>query len=413
MSEAGAMIRNAFGVGYDDPRARRASRNFRLRNELIAAPTARPLEGVPMSTERRSTTTSGEISGASSNQGDMRSSTRVRRSISDSNEAWGALLAFAASRHGAFSRSHARNLDVSDKMLCGAVRARRVDRVSRSAFRVAGSAPTWEQRLVIACDVLGHNAHASRRSAAALNGFERFERTIVEVTADQHVSTLHRGAIVHRTSLWVPDDLMNVNGIPCTDPIRTFIDLGAVLSERRHEEVLDAAERDDLFTREALERRLTEIRVQGRNGVGYTRRLLENRPARGHNPTNAFERKFLRLIERAGLPRPECQVPIVRADGRIAWIDFCWIDLLFGVESDGHIAHATRAQRRHDAQRDRALLERDFEIVRYTWDEVDTEPDEVVRSLARHLDRRATMVAQRRIVVPDDLKIAMRDRRIA
>ncbi len=337
----------------------------------------------------------------------------VRRPWAETTQAWSELFAFAASRHGAFSREHARRFGVTDQMLRSAVRSRRLQRAGLRAFRIAGSPPTWEQRLVVACDAVGHNAHASRRSAAALHRFDRFERTLVEVTADQHVATLHRGEIVHRTSLWVPDDLTIVEGISCTDPIRTFIDLGAVLSERRHEEVLDAAERDDLFTRDALEQRLSEIRVQGRNGVGYTARLLENRPARGRNPTNAFERKFLRLIERSGLPRPECQVPIVRADGRIAWIDFCWIDLLFGVESDGHVAHATRAQRRHDAQRDRALLERDFEIVRYTWDEVDTEPDEVLRSLARHLDRRATMVAQGRVIVSDTLKTAMLERRIA
>ena len=334
------------------------------------------------------------------------------RDAVDPIEAWSLLLAFASTRHGAFARIHAHQCFVSNKMLRLAVTQRRVQFLGRNAFRVAGSAPSWQQRLVIACDALSHSALASRRSAAALEGFAGFERRIVEVTTDQHRSMRRPGVIVHRTSLWVPDDRATVDGVPCTDPIRTFIDLGAILTPSRHEEVLDAAERDGFFTREALEDRLERIRVQGRNGVGYTARLLEVRAPQGRNPTNAFERKFLRLVERAGLPLPECQVPVRRPDGSIAWIDFLWIDVLFGVETDGHIAHATRAERRRDARRDRAVLERDIETVRYTWDEVMTEPDDVVRSLRRHLDRRARDLAAGRLVVPEDLATALRERRV-
>jgi hypothetical protein len=297
-------------------------------------------------------------------------------------------------------------------MLRLAVTKRRIQFLGQNAFRVAGSVASWQQRLVIACDALGHSALASRRSAAPLQCMDGFERRLVEVTTDQHRSMRRPGVIAHRTNLWVPGDRDLVDGVPCTDAIRTFIDLGAVLTRARHEEVLDAAERDGLFTREALEARLELIRIQGRNGVGCTARLLEDRAPQGHNPTNSFERKFLRLLEHAGLPIPECQVPVRRPDGSIAWIDFLWIDLLFGVETDGHVAHATREQRRGDARRDRDVLELHIETVRYTWEEVTREPDEVARSLRRHLDRRTRDVAAGRLVVPKALASAMRERRV-
>ena len=314
-------------------------------------------------------------------------------------DAWCDLFSYAAGRHGAFSRAAANRLDVSNGMLRRAIEAGRIARVHESAFVVAGSYPSWERAMVVACDTFGHGSVASRRSAMALLNVAGFPRHVIEVTTDQHRKATRVGIVAHSTSRWLPEDLTVVDGVPTTDPIRTFIDLGADLSVDRHQELLDVLERDRLIVRADLDERLARIRVQGRNGVGYTGRLLDHRPVVHRNPTNAFERKFLRLLERAGLPLPACQVAIQRPDGEIALVDFYWAELLFGVETDGHVAHATREERRRDARRAAALLELGIELIRFTWEQVRHEERDVVASVRRHLARRQQMVASGRVAV--------------
>lgn len=195
--------------------------------------------------------------------------------------------------------------------------------------------------------------------------------------------------------------------MPCTDPIRTFIDLGAILSPARLEEVLDAAESAGTIRRADLEDRLEQLRVQGRNGVGAAARLIESRAPSGRNPTNGLERAFLRLVADAGLESPACQVPVRRPDGSLAIVDFLWIRLLFGVETDGQPYHSSRQQRARDNLRDSQLLGREIETVRFTRDQVRREPEVVVGQLRLHLARRQKMVADGRLIVPPALAEAL------
>ncbi len=321
--------------------------------------------------------------------------------------AWADLLAFAATRHGVFGRHDAHQRAVTDAMLRSAVGRGAIHRVDRATFRIAGSPDSWEQRLVIACTAFCHRAVASRRSAAVFHKYEGFRPGIVEITSDQDRSIDRPGVVAHRTSRFLAGDLTVVRGVPCTDPIRTFIDLGAVVSPSRLEEILDAAESSGTIRRADLEERLAQIRVQGRNGVGAAARLIESRAPRGRNPTNGLERAFLRLVTDAGLEPPACQVPVRKPDGSLAIVDFLWIPLLFGVETDGQAYHSSRQQRARDNLRDSQLLGREIETVRFTRDQVRREPEVVVAQLRLHLARRRRMVDEGRLVVPTALAEAL------
>src|SRR5439155_9865820 len=133
----------------------------------------------------------------------------------------------------------------------------------------------------------------------------------------------------------------------CTDPIRTWFMLCNSETPERAEEVLDGAERDGLIDREDAHVRLAAWREMGRNGVVVAAAILDRRERLGRTPQSVLERRLLRLIERAGIVAPECQYPVRRNDGRMAYLDVAWPPLRFGVEADGHGAHATRSQRRN------------------------------------------------------------------
>jgi len=325
-------------------------------------------------------------------------------------EALNRLVSFAARQHSVFVRADARRYEVSNKVLRIATGNGRLHEVAPGVFRVAGSQATWEQRLMIATCAGARDSLASRRAAAALHGFDGFVPGIVEITTSQNRYLRRSGVVSHTTSLWLPGDAAKVRRIPCTDPIRTFIDLGDHLSAERHEEVLDGAERDKLIDRDDLAVRLEAIRIQGRNGVRRTESVLVERESPGRTPTTKLERAFKRLLVRYRLPMPECQVPVLQPDGTIAFVDFLWVELLFGVETDGHRSHTTRRQRAADNTRQSMLQLRDIDLVRFTYDQVTQRPDAVAAELELHFARRHRLLAEGRLVVPDDFAAELRAR---
>ena len=93
------------------------------------------------------------------------------------------------------------------------------------------------------------------------------------------------------------------------------------------------------------------------------RRVLAAGPA----PTRSvLEDVVLRLIDEAGLPRPDVNVPLILG-GRRVIPDFRWPDRHLIVEADGATWHDNKLAREADAER-QALLEAHGErVLRVTW----------------------------------------------
>jgi very-short-patch-repair endonuclease len=89
-----------------------------------------------------------------------------------------------------------------------------------------------------------------------------------------------------------------------------------------------------------------------------------------------LERRFLRLVRRAGLPVPKTQQRV--AGFRV---DFFWPELRLVVETDGLLYHRTATQQSRDRVRDQALVAADFVVLRFTHAQVTYEPDHVVATL--------------------------------
>lgn len=95
---------------------------------------------------------------------------------------------------------------------------------------------------------------------------------------------------------------------------------------------------------------------------------------------NGFERDFVLLCERFGLPIPE---PNVRKGRFIP--DMTWEDKRLIVELDGKDAHRTPAQRTKDAKRQKWLEARGYTVIRFTWAQVQFRQEWVAAVVRRHL----------------------------
>ena len=89
-----------------------------------------------------------------------------------------------------------------------------------------------------------------------------------------------------------------------------------------------------------------------------------------------LEKRFLALCRTAGLPRPRTNNV---TDGEE--IDFTWPDRRLMVEADSHRHHGTRAAFERDRRRDQRLTAAGWRVVRFTWRQVDEEPEQVAATL--------------------------------
>jgi very-short-patch-repair endonuclease len=113
---------------------------------------------------------------------------------------------------------------------------------------------------------------------------------------------------------------------------------------------------------------------RGTDGVKALRRLLDRQT---FSVTDSeLERRFLKLIRRAGLSVPKTQQ---RIEG--FRVDFLWPELRLVVETDGLRYHRTAAQQAKDRLRDQALVAVGLTVLRFTHAQVVFEPSRVVETI--------------------------------
>ena len=98
-------------------------------------------------------------------------------------------------------------------------------------------------------------------------------------------------------------------------------------------------------------------------------------------PRSVLERQMLRLLGRAGLPTPVIRHWVILSETVRYELDFAYLDVRLGPESDGHGAHATRRQRASDNVRQARLEDAGWRIRRFTYEQVMNEPSAVVATV--------------------------------
>lgn len=89
-----------------------------------------------------------------------------------------------------------------------------------------------------------------------------------------------------------------------------------------------------------------------------------------------IEQRLLAAMTALGL-RPICQF-----EASPYRLDFAFPDCLLAIEADGHGAHSTKAQRTHDAKRQRALSKSGWLVIRFTGTEIHNNAAACAREVA-------------------------------
>ena len=228
---------------------------------------------------------------------------------------------------------------------------------------------------VLAC---GPEAVLSHRSAAALWGLREDRRASIDVTAPNRRGRIPSGIDAHRDGSLASADRTSLHGIPCTTVPRTLLDLAAVVPVWELRKAISEAEVLRVLDHDAV-RRLIK-RSRGRRGVARLRMLMDNIHPDTKRTRSEMERLFLRMCERAGLPRPEVNVTLNLGDARFK-PDFLWRDAGLIVEADSRRYHDTDSAFQSDRRREQRLQLAGWRVSRCTWEQIDCEPQSLAETI--------------------------------
>jgi hypothetical protein len=163
------------------------------------------------------------------------------------------------------------------------------------------------------------------------------------------------------------DEIQTVNGVVVTTPARTALDIACHYPFDPAVAAIDALARAtklEVAHVEALAKR-----YRGRRGIRGALEVLDLVDPGAESPQ---ETRVRLLLVRAGLPRPETQLPVYDEFGQlVAELDMGWRDVMVGVDYEGKHHWKTPRQIRRDIRRHEAVTELRWIDVRVTAEDTD------------------------------------------
>lgn len=313
----------------------------------------------------------------------MRFSVRMTKTYqhNDHQEHTDAILnSLAGSRFGCFSREQALARGITDNELQHRRATGRLVSVYRGVYRMAGSTPSWNQRLMAASLAQKHQGVVSHRSAAKLERLIGAQERPLELIVPRSVNRARRSGLLLHTGLLSPADVITIGPFRVTHPARTLFDLATVVDADMLEEALDDAIARAVVTLPRLRWQLGQLATSGRDGICVMRRFLGARKGRGSD--SPLETRLLRLIRDGGLPQPVQQYPI-SSDGRIvARVDLAYPRERIAIEADGGRFHKRPRTWQRDLAKMNALTKLSWRFLRFTWEDVHERPHEVLGTIS-------------------------------
>lgn len=283
-----------------------------------------------------------------------------------------AIARLAERQHGVISRKQLATAGVANGTIARWLSAARLHRIHPQVYALGHAALSLDGRLIAALLYGRDDAAFSHTTAAWIWSLTDSEPTRIHLTVPGRLRSLPDVRVHHSRRV----ETVEHRGFPVTPVARTLLDLASMVTPRQLRRALAEADYLGLFDRAELD----AVFGRGRPGAGNLRKALMRHLPRLAETLSVFEERFLELCERHSLPAPE-----VNAKVSSMRVDALWREQRVAVELDGSAAHGGWAAIKRDRQRELALRQLGFNVVRYTWEQVTSRPDEVTADLRRLL----------------------------
>ncbi len=286
----------------------------------------------------------------------------------------------ARGQHGVFSHAQVRRSGATDDLVHRRIEAGAWLRVAPAVYALASHRRTWRQLLMAA--TLGEvRALAGGVSSAALHELTGYPEGRLEIAVPRHSN--------HRSTLAVVRErtgLMGtvVDGIPTLTLCDTFFEIARTGRTGRVARAMDDVLASDRLSIGELQTRYDE-RSPRLAGMRLMRQLVAERSGTGWTaPASVLEARLYRILDRPGMPRYVRQA-------RVPWnpdqvVDALLVDVPVIIEADGRRWHTRVADFERDRARDRRAAQHGHRTMRFTHEDIRTDPDRVeaeIRAAAR------------------------------
>jgi very-short-patch-repair endonuclease len=282
------------------------------------------------------------------------------------------LAELATRQHGVVSTRQLRELGFSENVITEEAKRGRLRRVHRGVYAVGHESLTWEGHCMAAV-LANPRTVASHWTAGCLWGLLRSSPSgRFHLTAARR---RHRRPEFHlHASALLKEDLARVEGIPVTSLARTVLDLAALDPKRTEKDLRRADDANQLDLREfhgLLDR------TAGHPGHATLARAVDLYRPDPAVTRSGLERRFRRLVRKAGLPEPAMNYVVGGYE-----LDCWWEEARLAVELDTFGTHGSRLSFEEDRKRQRVLGLLGVRLERVTDRQLAEEPDEVLRAVA-------------------------------
>lgn len=280
----------------------------------------------------------------------------------------------AERQYGVITRAQLRAEELSNRQIDTLLANGTVERLRAGVYRVAGSYPSKRQKLMAAALWCGNDALLSDETAGALMRLPVLTVDRPRLLVGPGTRRRTEDLLLRRSRDIEPRDRFQIDGLPCTSPTRTVIDLAATMQGEDLEYLFERARRLGLVTKTVLAHRFEAFGGRGHAGSTAIRELLaavDSRPKE-----SKLEVRTARLLRDNGI------VPDVTQHRVGSFrLDFAWLRGLRAVECDGFDWQGNRLAWKRDRRRIAALEARGWQICHVTWDDVTKHQAETLHRL--------------------------------
>ncbi len=241
------------------------------------------------------------------------------------------LVEIAAGQHHLFTSAQAHDCGVDFTELARRTEQGWFRRVRRGVYAFAGNPPSQWEAVMAAALAAGSEAVVSHRSAAAIHGLWQVGSHVPELTVRAPCHVQLAGVQVHQASHLDAQDIVRRSGVAVTSPVRTLVDISAVLPAVSVARILEDGVVQRRWTYDEATACLVRSGRRGRAGAELLRVLLASAVV-PVGVSSRLEARVVRILEPFG---PfELQHHVVVHD-KVFLIDVAWPHWKVGAEVDG------------------------------------------------------------------------------
>lgn len=280
------------------------------------------------------------------------------------------LAALAMSQHGVFTRAQARAAGLTSSAMSKRIARSDLIVVGATTLRLPGQGPTWYGNLTAGLLELGPEALVSGAAAAQLHGLDGFDDDEIEFLVPRSLRGRQTVGRVRSSEHITRVDATMVDGFRCTSATRTVVEILRTGTADEAARALDSASRKRLTAHSVVRRRLDDLGTRGRGGAAAFEQL-----GRSGTVESWLERRFIDVLQRAGMPLPVVQQRHELAGAGVARVDFEYPLWGIVVEVGGRRGYLSYEERQRQERRRNALQLTGRTIYFFTRDDVvDDEP---------------------------------------